>query len=137
MGAGWQAPTRRVRAGRAITVTTCAVALAGAGCVQGLTQIAGVGATYHTRCSADMIAEDGVYRARCTPEGCAQGFTEGPVSHVVVALDPGRKIVGYAERICLQDLSDAGALFTPPVQEPREAPAPPAAEAEPAPSTTP
>ncbi|MCB9662525.1 MAG: hypothetical protein H6732_00270 [Alphaproteobacteria bacterium] len=91
--------------------------------MQGLTQIAGVGALYHTRCSADMTADDGTYRARCTPEACAPGFTEGPVSHVVVALDPGRKIVGYAERLCLQDLSDAGTLFSPPVQEPAAEPA--------------
>lgn len=83
------------------------------GCIEGLTQVAGTGAVYHTRCSADMVAEAGTYKARCTPEDCAPGFTPGPVSHVVVALDPGRKVVGVAERVCLQDLSRASDRFKP------------------------
>lgn len=83
----------------------------GSGCIQGLTQVAGTGVVYHTRCSADMRAEADGYFARCTPEACTAGFTTGPVSHVVVALDGDRKIVGYAERICFQDLSDASGAF--------------------------
>lgn len=87
------------------------VALGVSGCVSGLTQVAGTGAIYHTRCSADMVQEDGVYQARCTPEDCLDGFEAGPVNHVVVALDPGRKVIGYAERVCVQDLSNAAAQF--------------------------
>jgi hypothetical protein len=83
------------------------------GCIRGLTQVAGTGAIYHTRCSAEMLVAEGQYKARCTPDACAPGFTAGPVSHVVVALDPGRKVVGYAERVCLQDLSRASARFDP------------------------
>lgn len=102
------------------------------GCISDLKQVAGTGAVYHTRCSADMSAEQGVYRAQCTPDPCAKGFSAGPVSHIVVALDPGRKIVGVAERVCLQDLSRASGLFHPAllegsdledeVQDPAEAP---------------
>lgn len=87
-----------------------------AGCIEGLTQVAGTGAVYHTRCSADMVQTDGVYVTQCNPEACTQGFEAGPVSHVVVALDPGRKVVGVAERICVQDLSRASALFDPTVE---------------------
>jgi hypothetical protein len=83
------------------------------GCIDGLTQIAGTGALYHTRCSADMVQDGGEYRAQCTPEECTAGFEPGPIGHVVVALDPGRKVVGYAERVCVQDLSRASALFNP------------------------
>ncbi len=89
-----------------------------AGCVRGLTQVAGTGAVYHTRCSADMRVVEGEYKARCTPEPCTPGFASGPVSHVVVALDPGRKVVGYAERVCLQDLSSASTRFSPELFEP-------------------
>lgn len=84
-----------------------------AGCIDGLNQVAGTGALYHTRCSADMFQEAGQYRAQCTPEDCTAGFEPGPTSHVVVALDPGRKVVGYAERVCIQDLSRASRLFNP------------------------
>lgn len=85
-----------------------------AGCISGLTQVAGTGATYTVRCSADMDARAGTYVARCTPEPCTEGFTSGPVGQVVVALDPGRKVVGYAERVCVQDLSEAASRFVPP-----------------------
>jgi hypothetical protein len=97
-------------------------------CVRGLTQVAGTGALYYTRCSADMLLEGEVYRVPCTPEECATGFATGPVSHVVVALDPGRKVVGYAERVCIQDLARASGLFHPtlmssePLAAPTEAP---------------
>jgi hypothetical protein len=90
-----------------------AFALLGAGCISGLTQVAGTGALYYTRCSADMSLEGAVYRAQCTPEDCTLGFAAGPVNHVVVALDPGRKVIGYAERVCVQDLSRASGLFDP------------------------
>jgi hypothetical protein len=99
------------------------------GCIDGLTQVAGTGAIYTTRCSGDMIAEGGQYRVRCEPEACVSGFEPGPISHVVVALDPGNKIVGYAERVCLQDLSHASARFVPAPVEPEGTPAPSTASA--------
>lgn len=84
------------------------------GCIQNLTQVAGTGATYTTRCSSQLDVVDGEhYRARCTPPPCTATYTSGPISHVVVALDPGRKLVGYAERICVQDLAEASGLFNP------------------------
>ena len=86
----------------------------GSGCVQELNQVAGTGATYSVRCSAQMDVKEGeVYEARCNPQSCEGSFVSGPVSHVVVALDPGRKLVGYAERICIQDLAQASGLFNP------------------------
>ena len=89
------------------------------GCVQGgVTQVAGVGASYTTRCSAEMEVRGVEYFARCVPESCETQYHSGPVSHVVVALDPGRRIVGYAERVCFQDLSQASALFQPILEEP-------------------
>jgi len=96
---------------RLMVFMTGAAALTG--CVEGLTQVAGTGALYYTRCSAEMEIAGVEYQARCTPENCAPRFTAGPVSHVVVAVDPGKKIVGYAERVCLQDLSEATGLFNP------------------------
>jgi hypothetical protein len=128
------------------------------GCVEGVTQVAGTGAIYTTRCSADMDPRGDEYRARCIPEACRSNYQSAAVSHVVVALDPGRKIVGFAERTCVQDLSQATALFQPmPAEGPPEPgdappadPAPPeaapaavpaveapAAEATPAPATNP
>ncbi len=93
-------------------------AMALTGCVQGgVTQVAGVGASYTTRCSAEMEVRGDEYFARCVPDSCETNFHSGPVSHVVVALDPGRRIVGYAERVCLQDLSEASALFQPLFEE--------------------
>jgi hypothetical protein len=83
------------------------------GCVDGLTQVAGTGALYHTRCSSEMAIRGVEYRAQCVPENCAPRFTSGSISHVVVAVDPGKKIVGYAERVCIQDLSEATGLFNP------------------------
>lgn len=81
------------------------------GCVQGVTQIAGIGSTYETRCSAVMEARGDEYFAPCTPPTCDTSYTSGPLSHVVVAIDPGKKVIGYAERTCIQDLSEASALF--------------------------
>jgi hypothetical protein len=88
------------------------------GCPGTLNQIAGTGAIYQTRCSATMEVKGETFVARCTPPSCTDTFTSGPVSHLVVALDPGKKIVGVAERICYQDLKDASHLFkTPTAQE--------------------
>lgn len=81
------------------------------GCVQGVTQVAGIGSTYTTRCSATMEARGDEYFAQCTPPTCETTYTSGPVSHVVVAIDPGKKVLGLAERTCIQDLSEASALF--------------------------
>lgn len=88
-----------------------------AGCVQGVTQVAGTGSTYTTRCSAEMRVEGGEYFARCTPASCEPEYHSGPVSHVVVAIDPGKKLVGFAERVCVQDLSEASQLFQPALEE--------------------
>jgi hypothetical protein len=90
------------------------------GCISELNQAAGTGALYYTRCSADMLPTEAGYKAQCEPEQCLAGFTTGPVGHVVVALDPGRKVVGYAERICLQDLARASGLFNPALVPPAD-----------------
>lgn len=87
------------------------LAVLSAGCVQGVTQVAGVGSTYTTRCSSIMEARGDEYFATCSPPTCDTAYTSGPLSHVVVAIDPGKKVVGYAERTCIQDLSEASALF--------------------------
>jgi hypothetical protein len=94
----------------------CAVLVLG-GCVQGVTQVAGTGSVYTTRCSAEMEVRGVEYFARCTPESCESTYHSSAVSHVVVAIDPGRKLVGYAERVCVQDLSEASALFQPALEE--------------------
>jgi hypothetical protein len=84
-----------------------------AGCISGVTQVAGTGAVYTTRCSSDMDPTNGEYKARCTPPDCDTHFHSSTVSNVVVAFDPGNRVLGYAERVCLQDLSQASAMFTP------------------------
>ena len=83
------------------------------GCISGVTQVAGTGAVYTTRCSSDMDPVNSTYVARCTPPSCDEHFHSTAVNNVVVALDPGNKVVGYGERVCLQDLSQASALFSP------------------------
>jgi hypothetical protein len=100
------------------------------GCIEGVNQVAGMGAVYTTRCSSEMDVRGGEFFARCTPQSCDSHFESATVSHVVVALDPGRKVVGYAERVCLQDLSSASALFNPVPEPPAEAPAPTPAPSE-------
>ena len=91
------------------------------GCVEGLTQVAGTGSTYTTRCSAEMEIKNGnQYFARCKPEACAGNYRSGPVSHVVVAIEPGKRLVGYAERICIQDLAESSGLFNPGLFPPEE-----------------
>ena len=87
------------------------------GCVDTLNQTAGIAAAYSTRCSAVMEVKENEYFAQCTPESCIDGFRAAPTSHVLVAVDPGRKVFGYAERVCIQDLSNASALFPPQVPE--------------------
>ena len=81
------------------------------GCVQELNQVAGTGAVYGARCSAEMDVRGEAFEARCTPPACLEGWRSGPISHVVVAMDPGVKLVGYAERVCVRDLDDASDLF--------------------------
>lgn len=84
------------------------------GCVEGLTQVAGTGSTYTVRCSSEMeIKNEGQYFAKCQPEACTATYKSGPISHVVVALEPGKRLVGYAERICIQDLAESSGLFNP------------------------
>lgn len=109
------------------------------GCIDTLNQVAGTGAVYSARCSAEMEVRGEEYFARCTPPPCMEGWRAGPTSQVVVAMDPGTKLVGYAERVCVQDLADASALFSAadgaeatPTPDPGATPAP-AAPAAPAP----
>lgn len=102
-------------------------ALALVGCIDGVTQVAGTGATYTTACSAVMEARGDEYVARCTPPPCRVNYESAAVNHVAVAVDPGRKVVGLAERVCVQDLSQATALFQP-MGEPAAPPAEPAPE---------
>ena len=85
--------------------------------MQGVTQVAGTGSVYTTRCSAEMEVRGVEYHARCTPESCEPTYHSSAVNQVVVAIDPGRKLVGYAERVCVQDLSEASALFQPALEE--------------------
>jgi hypothetical protein len=90
------------------------------GCVQGVTQVAGTGAIYTTRCSAEMEVTGVEYLARCTPSTCAPGFEDRATNHVIVTIEPGQKLLGYAERVCVQDLSDASARFQPVTDETTE-----------------
>lgn len=83
------------------------------GCVDELQQIAGTGSVYVTRCTAEMDVRGVVYEAACTPPTCLQGYTSAAISHAAVALDPGKRVIGVAERACVQDLSHAAALFEP------------------------
>ena len=83
-------------------------------CVEGLTQVAGTGSTYTVRCSAEMDIQNGnQYFAKCKPDACTGNYRSGPVSHVVGALEPGKRLVGYAERVCIQDLAESSGLFNP------------------------
>lgn len=84
------------------------------GCIDTVSQVAGTGSVYTTRCTAEMDVQGVEYTAACTPPTCIPGYTSASVSHAAVALDPGRKVIGVAERACVQDLSNAAALFNPP-----------------------
>ena len=81
------------------------------GCISHLDQIGGTGSVYTTSCTGDMAQQNGEYTTSCTPRGCLPGYTDGGVSHIATALDPGRRIVGIAQRVCVQDLSEAAARF--------------------------
>ena len=91
------------------------------GCVEGLTQVAGTGAIYTVKCSAEMEIKNGnQYFARCMPDACSGQFVSGAVSHVVVGIEPGKRLVGYAERVCIQDLAQSSGLFNPGLFPPEE-----------------
>lgn len=105
------------------------------GCIDHVSQVAGTGAVYTTRCAAEMTATGPEWEARCKPPACADHFESVAVGNVVVAIDPNGKVAGYAERTCLQDLSNASALFQPviePAEPPPGEPTPAAAPPEPA-----
>ena len=75
------------------------------GCNSGTLELhQGVAASYTTRCSSRMTVKEDVYTVDCAPPLCHADFEEVAMSHVVVAIDPGEKLVGYAERTCLQTL---------------------------------
>lgn len=76
-----------------------------AGCADEVDYTLGSGVVYHTRCAARMAVEGDEYRALCTPPDCAPGYQSVGVSQVAVALDPGTKVIGNAERICVQDMA--------------------------------
>lgn len=94
-------------AARARTTPSALVAMAallalGVGCQAGeITQYIGVGQSYATRCSADMTVKGETFEARCTPPSCDPQYDSVSENHVVVAVLPGERVVGYAERICL------------------------------------
>jgi hypothetical protein len=98
---------------RSIAAVAALTALVG--CADSVTTTYGVGSDYTSKCSAKMalVTEAGTeYRADCAPPTCAEGFIDAGVSHVVVAVDPGKKVVGYAERACILDFTKIG-LVTP------------------------
>lgn len=86
------------------------------GCIDGVQQVAGTGAVYSTRCSANMLPKGEGYETQCEPAPCALRYESVALNDVVVALDPGRKVIGVRERVCVQDLAAASALFNPVLQ---------------------
>lgn len=74
------------------------------GCPENVDYSVGVGSIYTSRCSAEMSANGREYRAECEPPACEPRFRDAGVSHVVVAVNPGVSVLGYAERVCLSDL---------------------------------
>ena len=107
-----------------------------AGCIDKVSQVAGIGAIYTTRCSSRMLPKEVVFEAQCEPAPCDSAFRSVAVNQVVVAILPNTEVVGYAERVCLQDLSKASQLFAPqlngePVATPATAPTPDAKSASP------
>jgi hypothetical protein len=70
----------------------------------------GIGSTYETRCSAKMTLDGDEYKAACTPAQCIEGFIDAGVSHQVVAIDPGKKVVGSGVRACILDMSQIGLI---------------------------
>ncbi len=65
----------------------------------------GTGAVYNTSCAARMAVDGDTYFALCDPPICSEGFKSVGISHLAVALDPGTKVIGNAQRICVQDMS--------------------------------
>lgn len=78
------------------------------GCAESMSMTQGIGSTYETRCSAKMTLEGDEYKAACTPTPCIEGFIDAGVSHQVVAIDPGKKVVGSGVRACILDMSQIG-----------------------------
>ncbi len=101
------------------------LALFPVGCIDNVTQVAGTGAIYSTKCSGEMEIRSGQYYVQCDPPTCETRFKSSAVNHVVVNLDPGRKIIGYAERICVQDLAESSGLFNPAILPPEPVEPPP------------
>ena len=80
------------------------------GCAESMSMTQGIGSTYETRCSAKMTLEGEEYKAACTPAQCIEGFIDAGVSHQVVAIDPGKKVVGSGVRACILDMSQIGLI---------------------------
>ncbi len=74
------------------------------GCPESVVMNQGFGSVYTTRCSGRMSVTGDLYQVDCAPPPCHVDFEQVALSHVVVAVDPGEKIVGYAERTCVQTL---------------------------------
>ncbi len=103
-----------------------------AGCNNQFDYAMGWGAVYTTRCAARMAVDGDTFRALCEPPPCAEGFVSVGVSHAVVALDPGVKVLGNAERTCVQDASKMPGNAALVVDGQQVAPPPAAEEAPPA-----
>ena len=97
------------------------------GCAESFVQNVGVGAVITQRCSSDMEAKAGEYRAICTPAVCPPQLVDVGVSHVVVAVIPNERVLGYAERGCLQSLESLAAPATA-TSTPPTPPTPPPAD---------
>ncbi|MED5369565.1 MAG: hypothetical protein VX899_01000 [Myxococcota bacterium] len=97
---------------RAHTLPSALFALVGlgllSGCAESMSMTQGIGSTYETACSAKMTLKGEEYVAGCTPPQCTTGFIDAGVSQRVVAIEPGTKVVGMAERACVLDLSQVG-----------------------------
>lgn len=76
------------------------------GCADSVQYTLGSGVVYHTRCAARMSVEGDEYKALCDPPLCAPGYRSVAVGHAAVALDPGTKVIGNAERVCVMDPND-------------------------------
>ena len=98
------------------------------GCAESFVQNVGVGAVITQRCSSDMEAKAGEYRATCTPASCPPELVDVGVSHVVVAVIPNERVLGYAERSCLQSLESLAAPATAASTPPTPPTPPPAAD---------
>jgi hypothetical protein len=110
------------RAAKVLTVVT--LLLVCTACPTGdLTQVIGTGHSYTTACSAEMAARGDSYEARCTPPSCARLYESVAVSHVIVGIDPGVRVVGFAERVCLRTVSDIAQIEE--ASRPSEEPAAP------------